>query len=92
MSIVPAGTYQDLAGNSGAGDLNATVPVSVLSTDSTLASTASGSHSQLSPRSLAGVIIGVILGVFALVLLCSLVSMQASHAHTCWFEYTTAIS
>jgi len=70
-----AGTYQDLAGNVGAGDVNATVPVSVLSTDSTDSSTTSSS-SKLSSGDMAGVIIGCIVGAVFLALMCCLVSQR----------------
>ena len=70
-----AGTYQDLAGNVGAGDVNATVPVSVLSTDSTDSSTTTSS-SKLSSGDMAGVIIGCIVGAVFLALMCCLVSQR----------------
>ena len=77
MCNLSAGTYQDLAGNTGTSDVNATIPVSVLSTDSTLSSkSGSSSSTHLSSRSMVGVIIGVILGVFFSVLLCFLVSLK----------------
>jgi len=70
-----AGTYQDLAGNVGAGDVNATVAVSALSTDSTDSSTTSSS-SRLSSGDMAGVIIGCIVGAVFLALMCCLVSQR----------------
>lgn len=77
--VSASGTYQDLAGNVGTSDLNATVPVSVLSTDTTLSSgTTTSSTTPLSRRGMAGVIIGVIIGAFFLVLLCFLVSHVGS--------------
>lgn len=67
-----AGTYQDLAGNAGAGDVNATVAVSVLSTDSTDSSTTTSS--KLSAGDMAGIIIGCIVGAVFLALMFCLVS------------------
>lgn len=78
-----AGTYQDLAGNVGAGDVNATVPVSVLSTDSTDSSTTTSS-SKLSSADMAGVIIGCVVGAVFLALMCCLVSQRCLiMMHTC---------
>lgn len=81
MSIMTAGTYMDLAGNSGVSDLNATVFVSLLSSDSVLGSTNSSSH--LPSASMAGVIVGVVLGTCFAALLCFLVGMPLclSQAH-----------
>ena len=70
-----AGTYQDLAGNVGAGDVNATVAVSVLSTDTT-DSTTTSSSSKLSSGDMAGIIIGCIIGAVFLALMCCLVSQR----------------
>ncbi|KAL0041039.1 hypothetical protein WJX77_002957 [Trebouxia sp. C0004] len=71
LLMVTGSTYQDLAGNVGAGDVNATVAVSVLSTDSTDSSmTTRGS--KLSSGDMAGVIIGCIVGAVFLALMCSL--------------------
>ena len=65
-----AGTYSDLAGNTGTGDLNATVPVSDITVASTLSSsTASSSRGRgrLSAGAIAGAVIG---GIALAVLLC----------------------
>ena len=70
-----AGTYQDLAGNVGAGDVNATVAVSVLSTDTTDSSTTTTS-SKLSAGDMAGIIIGSVIGAVFLALMCCLVSQR----------------
>lgn len=85
-----AGTYKDLAGNAGTSDLNATVPVLLLSMDSVLGSTSSSTH--LSSASMAGVIVGVILGACFTALLCFLVGMHVSSGlqstalkHCCWW-------
>ncbi|KAA6424676.1 hypothetical protein WJX79_007532 [Trebouxia sp. C0005] len=67
LLMVTGSTYQDLAGNAGAGDVNATVAVSVLSTDSTDSSTTTSS--KLSAGDMAGIIIGCIVGAVFLALM-----------------------
>ncbi|KAL0046017.1 hypothetical protein WJX82_011578 [Trebouxia sp. C0006] len=71
LLMVTGSTYQDLAGNVGAGDVNATVAVSVLSTDTTDSSTTTTS-SKLSAGDMAGIIIGCVIGAVFLALMCCL--------------------